>query len=93
MLYVHSTEMAENGNLQVGKGQSGGSSAAALPSAGAESALQERLTMLDSDGVAQPFPRSPKLQRKTNNAEKPSQVRTRPIDDVCAMFVDHKSLV
>lgn len=88
VLYVHSSEMAENENLQVGNGQSGGSGAPAVPSAGAESALQEWLTMLDSDGVAQPFPRSPKLQRKTNHAEKPSQVRTRPIGHVCATFVD-----
>lgn len=74
-----SQEMAENNNLQVGNGQSDGSSAPALPSAGAESALQEWLTILDSDGVAQPFPRSPKLQRSMNNEDKPSQVRERLI--------------
>lgn len=77
--------MAENNNLRGSNGQSDGSSAPALPSAGAESALQEWLTILDSDGVAQPFPRSPKLQRSRNNADKPSQVR-RSTDDV--MLVD-----
>lgn len=66
--------MAENSHLKEGNGQSDGSSAPPLPSAGAESALQEWLTILDSDGVAQPFPRSPKLQRSKNNADKPSQV-------------------
>lgn len=78
---VQSSEMAEKEDLHAANGQSKTaqsprSSAPLLPSAGTRSALQERLTMLDSnsDGVAQPFPRSPKLQRKTGNAEKPSQV-------------------
>lgn len=66
--------MAENNNWQVGNGESDGSSATALPPVGAESALQEWLTILDSDGVAQPFPRSPKLQRPKINDNKPSQV-------------------
>lgn len=78
---VQSSEMAEKEDSHAANGQSKTaqsprSSAPLLPSAGTQSALQERLTTLDSnsDGVAQPFPRSPKLQRKTGNAEKPSQV-------------------
>lgn len=72
--------MAEGQSLSVGGAQAvqGGLTA---PSAGTRSALQDRLsfTPLDSnsDGVVQPFPISPKLQRKkAKDAPKLSQVKT-----------------
>lgn len=75
--------MAEKEAFPVGNGQStvgpSTQSAPALPSAGTNSALQDRLslTSLDSstDEVVQPFPRSPSLQRKMKNAAQPSQVK------------------
>lgn len=74
--------MAEKEPLSVGNGQStmaqSVQSCLAAPSAGAHSVLQDGLsfTPLDSncDRVVQPFPRSPKLQRKRAEAGKPSQV-------------------
>ncbi|XP_051800021.1 E3 ubiquitin-protein ligase TRIM62 [Acanthochromis polyacanthus] len=47
----------------------------AAPSAGIDSLLQDGFTSLDtgSDRVVQPFPRSPKLQRKVAKAAQPSQ--------------------
>ncbi|XP_035531539.1 uncharacterized protein LOC118338350 isoform X2 [Morone saxatilis] len=73
--------MAEKEALSVGNGQPTAAQSAqsglAAPSAGTHSALQDRLsfTPLDSTSnrVVQPFPRSPKLQRKIANAAKPSQ--------------------
>ncbi len=79
---VQSSEMAEKG-LSVNNGQSAVAQSAEsgleAPSTGTHSVLQDRMsfTPLDfnSDRVVQPFPRSPKLQRKTANAGQPSQVR------------------
>ncbi|XP_069015205.1 tripartite motif-containing protein 14 [Embiotoca jacksoni] len=73
--------MAERESLSVGGGRSAAAKSVesdlAAPSAGIRSLLQDVscLTPLDSngDGVVQPFPRSPKLQRKAAKAEQPSQ--------------------
>ncbi|XP_018529832.1 nuclear factor 7, ovary [Lates calcarifer] len=73
--------MAEKGPFSVGNGKStmaqSVQSGLAAHSAGAHSVLQDGLsfTPLDSnsDRVVQPFPRSPKLQRKQAKAAKPSQ--------------------
>ncbi|XP_070785807.1 nuclear factor 7, ovary [Enoplosus armatus] len=68
--------MAEKEALSVGNGQSAQSGLAAPP-AGPHSVLQDGLsfTPLDSraDSVVQPFPRSPKFQRKAAKAEPLSQ--------------------
>ncbi|XP_037613736.1 E3 ubiquitin-protein ligase TRIM62 isoform X2 [Sebastes umbrosus] len=68
--------MAEKEALSGGSSRSAQSGLAA-PSAGSHSVLQDGLsfTPLDSkdDGAVQPFPRSPKLQRKIANAARPSQ--------------------
>lgn len=76
-------EMAETEDLSVPDGQTSVAqstqNAPALPSAGSHSVLQERLSLaaLDhSEGVVQPFPRSPKLQKKVASAGQPSQVMT-----------------
>lgn len=75
--------MAEKDSFSTGSGQSllGGSAA---PPAGACGVRQDALsfTLLDSssDRVVQPFPRSPKLQRKVDKAAQPSQVTTEPSD-------------
>lgn len=72
--------MAEKEALSVDNGQSAAAAQGGLrsPSAGTHSVLQDGLsyTPLDSnsDRVVQPFPRSPKLQRKTVKAGQPSQV-------------------
>ncbi|XP_044038774.1 E3 ubiquitin-protein ligase TRIM62 [Siniperca chuatsi] len=73
--------MAEEEASSVGNGQSTAAQSAqgglAAPSAGIHSALQDglRFTPLDSSGdrVVQPFPRSPKLQRKLAKAGQLSQ--------------------
>nr|XP_046236888.1 E3 ubiquitin-protein ligase TRIM62 [Scatophagus argus]XP_046236889.1 E3 ubiquitin-protein ligase TRIM62 [Scatophagus argus] len=72
--------MAEKETLSVGNGQSTVAQLAHSPaplSGGTHSVLQDGLsfTPLDSnsDTVVQPFPRSPKLQRKIANAGQPSQ--------------------
>ncbi len=66
---------AANGQSTVAQSAQGG---LASPSAGTHSVLQDglSLTPLDSsdDRVVQPFPRSPKLQRKTAKAGQLSQV-------------------
>lgn len=75
--------MAEKEDLSVGNGQStvaqSAQSAPALPSAGTHSVLQDRLSLTpldsNSDRVVQPFPRSPKLQKKMANAGQLSQVK------------------
>ncbi|XP_037613738.1 tripartite motif-containing protein 14 isoform X4 [Sebastes umbrosus] len=71
--------MAEKEALSGGSSRSAQSGLAA-PSAGSHSVLQDGLsfTPLDSkdDGAVQPFPRSPKLQRKIANAARPSQKST-----------------
>lgn len=80
--FVQFSEMAEKKALSVGNGQSTVAQSAqgglVAPSAGMHGALQDGLsfTPLDSntDGVVQPFPRSPKLQRKVADAGQPSQV-------------------
>lgn len=61
----------------------------AAPSAGSKGALQDGLgfTLLDSssDRVVQPFPRSPKLQRKVANAGPPTQKQlTRHMEELQA---------
>lgn len=77
MFVVLFSEMAEKEASSVGNGQSAQGGLAA-PSAGTHGVLQDGLsfTPLDSNraGVVQPFPRSPKLQRKIANAGQPSQV-------------------
>eukprot|EP00064_Thunnus_orientalis_P015169 superscaffoldBa00002763_g15219 len=73
--------MAEKEALSVGNGQSKQAqsvqSGLPAPSAGAHGVIQEGLsfTPLDSssDRVVQPFPRSPKLQKKIAKAAQPSQ--------------------
>ncbi|XP_073331367.1 E3 ubiquitin-protein ligase TRIM62 isoform X2 [Pagrus major] len=73
--------MAEKKTFSAGNGQStvaqSAQSGLAASSAGTHSVLQDRLsfTPLDgnSDEVVQPFPRSPKLQRKVAHAARPSQ--------------------
>lgn len=76
-------EMAETEGFSAPDGPSAVAQSArdapALPSAGSHSVLQERLslTALDTgEGVVQPFPRSPKLQKKVASAGQPSQVKT-----------------
>ncbi|XP_074479493.1 E3 ubiquitin-protein ligase TRIM62 [Sebastes fasciatus] len=68
--------MAEKEASSGGNSRSAQSGLAA-PSAGSHSVLQDGLsfTPLDykDDGAVQPFPRSPKLQRKIANAARPSQ--------------------
>lgn len=75
--------MAEKESLSVGDGQSVLSGLVA-PSVGIHSVPQDGLsfTPLDSnsDGVVQPFPRSPKLQRKVAKAAQPSQVNTSVVE-------------
>lgn len=74
--------MAEKEALSAGNGQSTAAQSAqgslAAPSAGAHGVLQDgaSFTPLDSgsDRVVQPFPRSPKLQKKTAKAGQLSQV-------------------
>lgn len=81
--------MAEKGPFSVGNGKStmaqSVQSGLAAHSAGAHSVLQDGLsfTPLDSnsDRVVQPFPRSPKLQRKQAKAAKPSQVNMSVVRD------------
>lgn len=90
LVALFSVEMAETEESSVPDGQSAVAQSArnapALPSGGSHTSLQERLslTALDnSEGVVQPFPRSPKLQRKVDSAGQPSQVKTsesRPSD-------------
>ncbi|XP_056225803.1 nuclear factor 7, ovary isoform X1 [Seriola aureovittata] len=85
--------MAERESLSVGNGQSAVAqsvqSGVAPPSAGAHSVLQDGLsfTPLDfnCDRVVQPFPRSPKLQRKKAKDGKPSQEQlSRRLEDLQA---------
>lgn len=74
--------MAEKEALSVGNDQSrealSAQSGLAAPSAGAHGVLEDRLsfTTLDSNSErpVQPFPRSPKLQKKMAKAAQPSQV-------------------
>lgn len=70
--------MAEQKAFSVGNGQSAQSGLGVSP-AGAPGALQDGLSfaLLDGNEVVQPFPRSPKLQRKVANAGQPSQVSAR----------------
>lgn len=72
--------MAEQKAFSFGNGQSAQSGLGLSP-AGAPGALQDGLSfaLLDGNGdeVVQPFPRSPKLQRKVANAGQPSQVSAR----------------
>ncbi|XP_049424828.1 E3 ubiquitin-protein ligase TRIM62 isoform X2 [Epinephelus fuscoguttatus] len=76
-----SSEMAEKKASSVGNGQStvaqSGQSSLPAPSAGTHSVLQDGLsfTPLDSNDAraVQPFPRSPKLQKKIAKAGQPSQ--------------------
>ncbi|XP_078131699.1 E3 ubiquitin-protein ligase TRIM62 [Sander vitreus] len=73
--------MAEKEASSIGNGKStvdeSAQSGFTAPPAGSHGVLQDRLsfTALDSDAhsVVQPFPRSPKLQRKIAKAAKPSQ--------------------
>nr|XP_019955718.1 PREDICTED: E3 ubiquitin-protein ligase TRIM62-like isoform X1 [Paralichthys olivaceus]XP_019955719.1 PREDICTED: E3 ubiquitin-protein ligase TRIM62-like isoform X1 [Paralichthys olivaceus] len=76
--------MSEKQSLSVGNGQSTADLSeqrgVTAPHAGARNALQDGLCLTDwtplesnSDRVVQPFPRSPKLQRKKGKAGKPSQ--------------------
>lgn len=82
---VQSSEMAEKEALSVGNGRSAETLSAqngpVLPSAGSDSILQDRLSFMplesSTDKPIQPFPRSPKLQRKIADAGQPSQVNTR----------------
>ncbi|KAM8748004.1 E3 ubiquitin-protein ligase TRIM62 isoform 3-T3 [Acanthopagrus schlegelii] len=68
--------MAEQKAFSVGNGQSA-QSGLGVSSAGCPGALQDGLSFAPLDGngdeVVQPFPRSPKLQRKVANARQPSQ--------------------
>ena len=79
-LFFFLSEMAEQKAFSVGNGQSAQSGLGVSP-AGAPGALQDGLSfaLLDGNGdeVVQPFPRSPKLQRKVANAGQPSQVSAR----------------
>lgn len=70
--------MAEKETFSLGNGQSTGTQAAQsgapAPSAGSRGGLADGLSFTQlSDRTVQPFPRSPKLQRKAASAAQPSQ--------------------
>ncbi|XP_010744354.2 nuclear factor 7, ovary [Larimichthys crocea] len=90
---LQSSEMAEKEALSVGNGRSAETLSAqngpVLPSAGSDSILQDRLSFMplesSTDKPIQPFPRSPKLQRKIADAGQPSQEQlTRCVEELQA---------
>lgn len=87
--------MAEKKAISVGNSQStearSAQSSLAAPSVGAQSVLQDGMsfTPLDynSDQVVQPFPRSPKLQKKIAKAAQPSQVMMRRCSEAVQRYI------